>query len=139
MVFLFGHQVSITIVYLFLALGGCGLSTHYVLPWSMLPDAVEYDVMQTGIRREGVYFGLWTFVSKIGTAFAGLIVGSVLSISGYVANTLQSTTAIFGIRVLVGPVTMIFFMLAIVAIAGYPLDKETYESLRHSEEEELEA
>lgn len=135
MVFLFGHQVSITIVYLFLALGGCGLSTHYVLPWSMLPDAVEYDVMQTGIRREGVYFGLWTFVSKIGSAFAGLIVGVGLSLSGYVANVAQAESAILGIRALAGPVTVIFFILAIVAIAGYPLDKETYENLRRSEEE----
>ncbi len=135
MVFLFGHQVSITIVYFFLALGGCGLSTHYVLPWSMLPDAVEYDVMQTGIRREGVYFGLWTFVSKIGTAFAGLIVGTVLSVSGYAANALQSATAILGIRALVGPVTMIFFILAIIAIAGYPLDKETYEGLQRTKDE----
>lgn len=133
LVFLFGHRVSVTVVYLFLALGGCGLSTHYVLPWSMLPDAVEYEAMKTGIRREGVYFGLWTFISKIGTALAGLIVGTVLSLSGYVANALQSSSALLGIRTLVGPITIVFFIASIAVIARYPLDREAYEALKHKE------
>ncbi|MBN2051713.1 MAG: MFS transporter [Spirochaetales bacterium] len=130
LVFFLGHRVPVVGVYILLALGGCGLSTHYVLPWSMLPDAVEYDVMKTGIRREGVYFGLWTFISKIGTALAGLIVGMVLSFSGYVANAVQSASALLGIRTLVGPVTTLFFIASIFVVAGYPLDRKTYESLR---------
>jgi glycoside/pentoside/hexuronide:cation symporter, GPH family len=131
LVFLFGHKVSISVVYIFLALGGCGLSTHYVLPWSMLPDAVEYDVMTTGIHREGIYFGLWTFISKIGTALAGLTVGIVLSLSGYAANVEQSSKAILGIRTLVGPITILLFSISLVALARYPLDQKTYESYKN--------
>lgn len=128
--FLWGHRGSVTWVYLFLSLGGCGLSTHYVLPWSMLPDAVEYDTLRSGVQREGVYFGLWTFISKIGTAFSGLIVGSVLSFVKYTPNAVQEAPALFGIRFLAGPITIILFIMAIVMLKGYHLDRAVYDSLQ---------
>jgi glycoside/pentoside/hexuronide:cation symporter, GPH family len=132
LLFFLGHKSSIQLVYLYLAIGGVGLSTHYVMPWSMLPDAVEYGAARTGVRQEGVYFGIWTFVSKIGTAFAGLIIGLVLSFTGYIANSVQNTEAILGIRMLAGPISVIFFLLSILVISRYPLDRKSCDKLNAS-------
>ncbi len=30
---------------------GIGTSVAYLIPWSMLPDVIEYDELQTGQRR----------------------------------------------------------------------------------------
>ena len=35
---------------------GIGTSVAYPIPWSMLPDVIEYDELQTGQRWEGIFF-----------------------------------------------------------------------------------
>ncbi|WP_338460804.1 MFS transporter [Synechococcus elongatus] len=34
----------------------------YLIPWSMLPDVIEWDELQTGQRREGIYYGFMVFL-----------------------------------------------------------------------------
>jgi GPH family glycoside/pentoside/hexuronide:cation symporter len=53
---------------------------------SMLPDTMEYDYKCSGLRREGAYSGLYSMVEKAGYAFGPLIVGSMLSMAGYVGS-----------------------------------------------------
>ena len=36
-----------------------------MLPWSILPDAVEWGELQTGERHEGMFYSLVTFVRKV--------------------------------------------------------------------------
>jgi glycoside/pentoside/hexuronide:cation symporter, GPH family len=38
---------------------GVGMAVAYVVPWSMLPDTIDYDELRTGKRREGSFFGLF--------------------------------------------------------------------------------
>lgn len=44
---------GITLAYILAGLAGSGIATAYVLPWSMIPDIIEHDQLQTGQRREG--------------------------------------------------------------------------------------
>lgn len=128
--FFIGHRVGPNSAYVVMAISGMGLSTHYVMPWSIVPDTVEYDYSQSGIRREGIYYGLWTFTIKIGQAAAGLMVGVILDLFGYIPNVEQSASAMLGIRVLVGPVTAMFFIMANIVLAFYPIDAARYEEIR---------
>ncbi|MBL8046355.1 MAG: MFS transporter, partial [Anaerolineales bacterium] len=41
---------------------GVGVAVCYLIPWSMLPDVVELDELETGQRREGVYYGFFVFL-----------------------------------------------------------------------------
>ena len=50
---------------------------------SMLPDTMEYDYRRSGARREGAYSGVYSLVEKAGFAFGPLIVGVLLSSTGY--------------------------------------------------------
>jgi len=36
---------------------GTGFSSFQLFPFSMLPDTIEYDEMQSGLRREGIFSG----------------------------------------------------------------------------------
>jgi len=42
------------VIYTLAALAGIGVSAAHVLPWAMIPDAIEWDELQTGKRHEGM-------------------------------------------------------------------------------------
>ncbi len=54
---------------------------------AMLPDTIEYDHIQTGMRREGIFSGFWMAIEKAGNAMGALVVGVVLSLMGFVEST----------------------------------------------------
>jgi Na+/melibiose symporter-like transporter len=100
------------------------------MPWSMVPDTVEYGYLQSGERREGGYYGIWTFFSKGGQGLAIAVSGWVLTGTGYVAEAVQTDLARLGIRFLVGPVTALFFVAAAVLLVFYPLNEQRYAELQ---------
>lgn len=51
---------------------------------ALLPDTMEYDYQRTGLRREGIYSGVYSLVEKSAFAVAPLAVGTILSLTGYV-------------------------------------------------------
>jgi GPH family glycoside/pentoside/hexuronide:cation symporter len=130
LIFAFGHTAGIPFVYGVMALAGMGLSTHYVMPWSIFPDTVEYGYLLTGDRHEGIYYGVMNFFIKAGQAIAGFLTGIVLELFQYVPNIPQSARAVLGIRLLLGPLTVVFFIVANVTLAFYPLTREKYEEIR---------
>jgi len=120
--------VNSTLVLMILA--GVGFGAHYVLPWSMVPDTIEYDYACSGVRREGIYYSLWTFVIAFGGALAGFIVGQGLEIFEYIPDIVQSARSILGIRLLIGPIPAALFLLGNLAIAFYPLTRKRYEEIQ---------
>jgi glycoside/pentoside/hexuronide:cation symporter, GPH family len=115
-----------------MVIAGVGFSSHYVLPWSMAPDTIEFGYARSGVRREGVYYSIWTFMTALGGALAGFLVGQFLTLFGYVANAVQSSTSILGMRLLIGPLPAVLILLSNLALAFYPLDRKRYEALQES-------
>jgi GPH family glycoside/pentoside/hexuronide:cation symporter len=109
---------------------GIGFSTHYVMPFAIVPDSIEYGYSRTGVRREGFYYSFWTFFVSIGGALAGFIVGKGLEVSGYVANVAQSPQALTGIQWLIGPIPVVLFILGNLCLAFYPINKSRYEEIQ---------
>jgi GPH family glycoside/pentoside/hexuronide:cation symporter len=124
----FGHLLGAGTLAL-MALAGVGFSSHYVLPWSMAPDTIEFGYYQTGVRQEGIYYSIWTFVVALGGALAGFLVGQGLHLFGYVPNVAQSATSALGIRLLIGPLPTILILLGNLVLFFYPLDKKRYEEV----------
>jgi GPH family glycoside/pentoside/hexuronide:cation symporter len=109
---------------------GFGFSSHYVLPWSMAPDTIEFGYARSRVRREGVYYSIWTFFTAVGGAVAGFLVGQTLGFFGYVPDAVQSASSILGIRILIGPVAAVLILAGNLALAFYPLDRKRYEELQ---------
>jgi len=119
--------VSVLIGYMILA--GIGLSTHYVMPYSLIPDVVENNYAETGKRREGIYYGLWTFLSKLGQAISALIIGIVLTLVHYNPGMEQTSTSELGIRMLVGPVPVILIIIGMIVMYKYPISSKKYNEI----------
>ena len=65
-----GERLGVRWTFALMVFGGVGLGATYALPWSMMPDAIEWEAVRSGMRREGAYYGIWTFCSKIGQALS---------------------------------------------------------------------
>lgn len=128
-IFFFGHILGMYFTLAVMVFAGIGIGFSYVPPFSMLPDVIEVDAVRTEKRKEGAYYGMWTFVSKIGIALAPALVGLVLSLSGFTPDAVQTPGTLLAIRVLIGPVPVAIFLAGILIIERYPLDEMTYEGI----------
>jgi len=124
-----GHLMPPNLFLLFRLLSGIGIGFGYVAPFAMLPDTVEFDAVNTGERKEGAYYGMWTFVSKVGMALSAFISGLILNWGGYVANTAQGAPAKLAIRLLIGPIPAAIFIGGLILMQFYPLDEKTYKKM----------
>ncbi|MBN1532563.1 MAG: MFS transporter [Spirochaetes bacterium] len=105
---------------------GIGLSTNWLSPWAMIPDTVEFSELKTGLRREATLYGAYYFVFKVGTAMAGFIVGTALTLIGYVPNAQQSVATLGGIRGILTVVPMAFLALGMVLLSFYSIDASAH-------------
>lgn len=112
-------------------LAGVGVGAAHVLPWSIIPDAVEWDELQTGKRHEGMFYSLVTLIKKAASSLAIPLVLLILEFTGYVpASPQQPEAAVLGIRVAVGPIPALLLCLGILFAAVYPLDRERHAAIR---------
>lgn len=116
-----------TIFYSQIFLAGLFFSGQQLLPFSLLPDAIDIDAQQCGMRREGMFTGIWTAGEKTGLAFGGLLTGLFLSLFGYIEaagqNVAQPDAALFSIRLAFSLVPA--FLLVISAYFIHLLSKES--------------
>jgi GPH family glycoside/pentoside/hexuronide:cation symporter len=66
--------------------GGCG----QVVGPSLQADIIDFDEYRTGERKEGAYFSIWNFVRKSAFGIVAMVLGLLLSASGFVPNVEQN-------------------------------------------------
>ena len=110
---------------------GIGVSATHVLTWAMIPDAVEVDELQSGARHEGMFYALVTLFRKVASSIAIPMTALILGWSGYAANSSQQPdTAVWAIRMLIGPVASFFLLAGILFARFYPLSREVHAETR---------
>jgi glycoside/pentoside/hexuronide:cation symporter, GPH family len=111
---------------------GMGVSTAYLIPWSMIPDVIELDELQTGQRREGVFYSFMVFLQKLVLAAALAIVGQTLQAAGFLSQMaghpepVQPPAALDAIRWMVGPLPALVLAIGIALAYFYPITKEKH-------------
>lgn len=75
--------------YLLVLLAAIPMAIFGILPNVVVADIAEYDARKTGIRREGMFFGTRTFMSKIGQMFSMLILSGLLLSKGNVSDEMS--------------------------------------------------
>jgi glycoside/pentoside/hexuronide:cation symporter, GPH family len=109
---------------------GLGLATLYLVPFAMLPDVIDLDELQTGHRREGVYFSAVVFLQKLGLAIALFLSGQVLNWTGLTADaTAQPPSALWAIRLLIGPLPALLVAGSLWFAYRYPLSRQQHQEI----------
>jgi GPH family glycoside/pentoside/hexuronide:cation symporter len=129
LIFALGHRLGSSFFLGIMIYAGIGVGFSYVAPFAMVPDAVEYDAIKTGERKEGAYYGIWTFIAKVGQSLSVFLSGLILSAGGYRADAVQDPDALFAIRLIIGPLPAIIFIAALLVVQFYPLDEKTYNEM----------
>ena len=126
---------QITLAYILAALAGAGIACAYVLPWSMIPDVIEFDQLQTGQRREGSYYAFASFFQKLAAGVAIWSMGQALALANYINPSaadplpVQPAEVIQAIRLFMGPVPAVLLIIAIIFAWRYPITREKHQGL----------
>lgn len=112
---------------------GIAFAGNVMFAMSMLADTMELDQHKTGLRREGTYSALYSFVEKLASSIGPLILGSALSLAGFDPSRPPSeVTPEVRQAVLLGiayvPATMA--VLAVLLLSTYRLDETALRASR---------
>lgn len=144
-VFLFINTSTPVIVICILAvLIAVGSSAGNHATWSIINDIYDVDEIMTGERREGIYSGFTTFIRKLASGVAVLILGFGLSAFGFDQNEynlLKIKTEDFnpeiyaqadlvrGIRWMFVLIPIILLTISLIFALKYKLDNKRFDTL----------
>ena len=121
-------------------LAGVGVAAAHVLPWSIIPDAIEWDEWRTGERHEGMFYSLVTLAQKVASSIVVPLALLLLQATGYdtgeaVYTAEQGEQTVWAIRLLVGPIPALLLVGGIIFALFYPLDREEHHLVTRKLEE----
>ncbi|MDX1978509.1 MAG: MFS transporter [Pseudanabaenaceae cyanobacterium bins.68] len=130
---------QVGLMYGLAVLAGFGIAVAYLIPWAMVPDVIDLDQLQTGQRREGIFYGCMVFLQKIGLALGLFGLGQMLKWSGFLeqascqanAQTIlvQPESALTAIRLAIGPVPAILLLASLGSAYLYPISREFHQQI----------
>lgn len=126
---------------------GCamGLATGgvVVMIYAIFPDLPDVDELVTGMRREGVYAGLLTFMRKLSSALAIFLISQAISLAGYVppvSETIdgvtklvqqpQSGAFLLVLRAVFAAVPMVLLVFCLFFALRFPLSPQVHARLK---------
>ena len=119
------NAVAMTPVIGLIMLVGLGASTAYLIPWSLLPDAL--DAAPT--RPAGLYTAWMVFGQKLIIGLSMSVFGTLLSLTGYIStktsdgalsSVQQPETALIAIRLCMGLIPAVLVVLGLLLMRRWP-------------------
>lgn len=127
---------NIPFVVVIVVLMGIGVSASQLFPYSILPDFIEYDEYRNGVRREGAFYGIVMFTYKLASALCVVIISMTLGLFGYIESSgevvVQPASAILGIRLLMGMVPAVFFIISAVFVKRLSMNQKMFNEMKQS-------
>lgn len=99
-----------------------------ILPASMMADVIRYDTVQTGVNQEGTFSAAKSFVTKMGTSIATMIVPSLVVIGAATGKSVGQKGLL--LTAVVGGL----FTLAAVIVYFFYNEKEVLGTIRSAED-----
>jgi GPH family glycoside/pentoside/hexuronide:cation symporter len=114
----FNNGISLGLLVLTIMVTGLGASTAYLIPWALLPDAIDADPD----KPAGLYTAWMVITQKLGIGLAVFALGNGLSLSGYQAaqGLAQPTTALTTIRLCMGLIPAVLIAAGLLVMRRWP-------------------
>ena len=107
------------------SLGVLTFGVTITLLFSMYTDCAEYGEWRTGKHTAGLIVSASMFSLKFGSALGGALPGFMLAWFGFVANEVQTDSAIAGIRLMFNVLPAVFFLAGGMMMFFYRIDRAT--------------
>ncbi|MBT9148480.1 MAG: putative symporter YjmB [Syntrophomonadaceae bacterium] len=121
-------QAIVMMAFLGVALSGTTLVRDIALS-----DVIDEDEINTGLRREGIYFGAYTFIDRFALVLVAGATALVFGLSGYITGVdppYQPPTVALGIRLGMTMLPLVALAVFLFAMKHYPLGREEVVELR---------
>ena len=114
----FSNGIALGLLVLTIMVTGLGASTAYLIPWALLPDAIDADPD----KPAGLYTAWMVITQKLGIGVAVFALGNGLSLSGYQAaqGLAQPTTALTTIRLCMGLIPAVLIGAGLLVMRRWP-------------------
>lgn len=117
---------------------GIALTGNVVMAMSMLTDVINIDAQKTGVRREGAYTALYSFVEKFTAALGPLLIGFALSFANFDTSlppdVAQGGDVDTALLLSVSWLPTLFGLAAIWLLTGYKLTESDFDGAAAAQE-----
>ena len=103
---------------------GIGLSAILILTDVLISDVIDEDQLNTGERREGIFYGIHGLIVGFCTPAQAIVTTIVLTASGYKHSPHQSTLALLGFKLMITLIPILALIIGLIIFMFYPLKKE---------------
>lgn len=121
---------SVGFFYVIIVVTGFATGADLVLPAAINGDLIEWDELQTGYKRPGLFFALWGTATKLSFALAIGLAFPLLDVFGFSATGENDGNAIQGLAVLYGLPCIAFKLSALFLMRGYPITEQKHDEIR---------
>lgn len=101
-----------------------GIGSLFTLMMSMTADICDLDELTNGKRREGIFGAIYWWMVKFGFAIAGLLTGAIMSLVGFVPDTVNSESSVTGLRLFFSGLPILGTLAAMFIMRKYDLTEE---------------
>jgi GPH family glycoside/pentoside/hexuronide:cation symporter len=108
-----------------------------ILTWTIVPsmiaDICDFDELQTGQRREGMYSATFAWLLKVGVTVAMALSGWLINAAGIVDSAAaQTPEAILNMRILFTVLPSIFVIIGGLFVLRYPIREKDAEAVKEA-------
>jgi GPH family glycoside/pentoside/hexuronide:cation symporter len=127
---------------LFFQEAGDVVPTMFILVWagsvfgarlflgpSIQADAIDYDELYSGKRREAQYGAFWALITKFTVIPSAAVPLAILATLGYQPNVEQTETVTFAIRVIYGVFPATFGVLSLLVFLRFPIREASHQAI----------
>jgi len=121
--FLIENFIVLILITIFPGFGAAGM----LMTEPAMSAAIDYDELITKKRREASYNGILTLIARLSLVFSGITLIIVGILTGFDSEAeTQPSTALFGLKALVGFVPLLGGMLGILVFKFFPINYSAF-------------
>lgn len=121
--------------YVIVAATGFTTGADLSLPSAINADVIEWDALENGYRRPGLFFALWGTASKLSYALAIGIAFPLLELAGFDARASNEAGPLLWLAILYGAPCILFKLAAIYSLRNYPITEAVHRDIRRQLDE----
>ncbi|UCH03683.1 MAG: MFS transporter [Candidatus Thorarchaeota archaeon] len=127
---------DVTVALVVFAINGIGLAGNLQLRDLVIAHIIDEDEVQTGVRREGAFFGVNALIMRLSVVFIFLSIASVFNNTGWaVFDPLPGAETILGLRLLLGVFPAIALLMGALGMTRFRLTGEEWRSVKKQRDE----
>ena len=115
-------------MYLIATLCGLAVSVSFLLPWSMIPDVIDEFMINTGERKESIFYSFYVFFTKFSSGISVAMSSLILEYADYKdcpnGCCEQPSSVGDALRLLVVPGPIAMIILALIILWLHPINEK---------------